>query len=109
MKRVFISHPYSDDPEGSRRRVERICRYMTRTMHYALPISPVHLFSFYEDDAGVREEILEFCYRMIDNCDQVFAFGDSDGCRKEIAYARKQGIPVYGVWYDEQEDIISFL
>ena len=89
MKRVFISHPYKDDPKGNKKRVDTICRELARKGDI-LPISPLHLFSFMEDDRQ-REEILQVCYRLIDICDEVCIYGDSEGCRMERAYALSRG------------------
>jgi hypothetical protein len=88
VKRVFISHPFSSDPEGNRVRVDIICHDLVK--QGILPISPLHLFSFMEDDLQ-REEILQVCFRLIDICDEVWVYGDSEGCRKERAYALSQG------------------
>jgi len=34
-----------------------------------------------------REEILQVCFRLIDICDEVWVYGDSEGCNKERYYA----------------------
>ncbi|MGB9813517.1 MAG: DUF4406 domain-containing protein [Thermovenabulum sp.] len=86
MRKVFISHPYKDDPEGNKKKVDKICRGLTGV----LPISPLHLFSFMDSDNN-REEIMEVCYKLIDICDEVWVYGDSEGCRKEAEYAKKTG------------------
>ena len=88
MKRVFISHPFSSDPEGNRVRVDIICHDLVK--QGILPISPLHLFSFMEDDLQ-REEILHVCFRLIDICDEVWIYGDSEGCEKERDYALSRG------------------
>ena len=88
MKRVFISHPFSSDLEGNRVRVDIICHDSVK--QGILPISPLHLFSFMEDDLH-REEILQVCFRLIDICDEVWVYGDSEGCRMELEYARSIG------------------
>jgi len=84
MKRVFISHPYKDDPKGNKKQADTICRGLAERDDI-LPISPLHLFSFMKDDK--REEILQVCFRLIDICDEVWIYGDSEGCRKEREYA----------------------
>ena len=84
VKRVFISHPFSSDPEGNRVRVDIICHDLVK--QGILPISPLHLFSFMENDLQ-REEILQVCFRLIDICDEVWVYGDSEGCREERGYA----------------------
>ncbi len=104
MKRVFISHPYKDDPKGNKKRVDTICRELAERegkrvdticrelaeREGIFPISPLHLFSFMEDDLQ-REEILQVCFRLIDICDEVWVYGDSEGCRKEREYALSRG------------------
>ena len=89
MRRVFISHPYKDDPKGNKKRVDTICRGLAEKDDI-LPISPLHLFSFMENDDN-REEILQVCYRLIDICDEVWIDGDSEGCEKEREYALSRG------------------
>ena len=88
MKRVFISHPFVSDPEGNRKKVDSICRDLARKG--VLPISPLHLFSFMDNDLQ-REEILQVCFRLIDSCDEVWVYGESEGCRKEMEYALSIG------------------
>jgi len=43
-----------------------------------------------EDDLQ-REEILQTCFRLIDICDEVWIYGDSEGCEKERDYALSRG------------------
>ena len=88
VKRVFISHPFSSDPEGNRVRVDIICHDLVK--QGILPISPLHLFSSMENDDN-REEILQVCFRLIDICDEVWIYGDSEGCEKERDYALSRG------------------
>ena len=96
MRRVFISHPYKDDPKGNKKRADAICRELAERVGI-FPISPLHLFSFMENDDN-REEILQVCFRLIDICDEVWVYGDSEGCRMELEYARSIGkvVRMYG-------------
>ena len=89
MKWVFVSHPYKDDPKGNKKRVDAICRELAERDDI-LPISPLHLFSFLEND-DKREEILQVCFRLIDISDEVWIYGNSEGCRKEKMYALLKG------------------
>jgi hypothetical protein len=89
VKRVFISHPYKDDPKENKKRVDTICRELAKKDDI-LPISPLHLFSFMEND-DKREEILQVCFGLIDICDEFWIYGDSEGCRMELEYARSIG------------------
>ena len=96
-KYAFISHPFINDPEGNRKKADKICKYWVRKG--VIPISPLHLFSFYDNDSE-REKILDICYKLIDIADVVFMYGDSEGCRLEREYAKKRGKPIF-VFYNE--------
>jgi len=90
MKKVFISHPLTGDIEGNRKKVDRICRYIVG--QGLLPISPLHLFSYIdEEDERLRNEIMEVCYRLIDLSDEVWIYGNSEGCKMEKEYAELKG------------------
>lgn len=88
--RVFISHPFANDPKGNRERVERICKTYINKSDCLIPVSPLHLFSYMEGDE-YREGILEVCKELIDICDVVHVYGSSKGCRVEKNYALQQG------------------
>ena len=86
MNRVFISHPYSDNPELRLKQNDYICRNLSDEI---LPISPLHLFAFEYDDSR-REEILQVCFDLIDMCDEVWFYnynGLSKGQICELHYA----------------------
>lgn len=94
-KRVFISHPYQNDPQGNVERANKICkRIVERSRGHILPVSPLHLFSFLEDDKGYRSNIMFICYQIIPICDELWVYGDSEGCRTERQYAEDLGIKV---------------
>ena len=95
MKRVFISHEFKSNPEENFKEVEKICDYIVKYEKGILPISPLHLFSFFDEEKGhYRESIMEMCFRMIDNCDEVWVYGQSSGCQREKRYAKNHGIKV---------------
>jgi nucleoside 2-deoxyribosyltransferase len=98
-KYAFISHPYAGNPTQNKIKVDKVCKYWVKKG--VIPISPLHMFSFYEDDSN-REKILNICYKLIDIVDAVFIYGDSEGCRLEKAYAEKKGKPVF-VFMKEKE------
>lgn len=89
--RIFISHPYASNPELNKIKVDKICRELVAEGY--TPISPLHLFSFYDDDSN-REEVLEVCYHLIECVDELWCYGDSEGCRLEMNYAHCIDIPV---------------
>ena len=89
--RVFLSHPYASNPKLNKEKVEKIAKYMVRKG--ITPLSPLHLFSFYEGDSN-REEIMKICKYLIDIADEVWIYGDSKGCLEELKYAKKKGKPI---------------
>lgn len=91
MRRIFISHPFCDDPEGNMQKADQVCQEVI-SEGAGLPISPLHLFSAPGfDDTLHREGIMTFCMRMIDACDEVWVYGRSRGCDAEERYARNAG------------------
>ena len=94
MKKTFISHPYSDNPELRLKQVDCICRNLPPDI---LPISPLHLFSF-EDNDSRREQILQVCFDLIDMCDEVYVYyyeGVSQGQSSELLYANVEEVDTY--------------
>lgn len=98
IKLVFISHPFSDDPDLHRQKVDKICRNIMSKRNDILPISPLHLFGFIEEEGDFREDIMDTCYHLIDKCDQLWAYvydmKKSEGQHKEVRYALDIGIEV---------------
>ncbi len=96
MKKVFISHPFRDDPEGNMLKVSRICKAIVEKHPDVLPISPLHSLSFLNDEES-REYSLMWCREILKMCDEVWVFGEwekSEGCRKEVSWAKEYGKPV---------------
>lgn len=95
MKKVYISHPFKDDREGNFREVTRICSAIAQTHETVMPVSPIHMFSFLDDEEpDQREKALGYCLNLINDCDEVWVFGewkDSEGCVKEVKMARLLG------------------
>ena len=92
MKRVFISHPLSDDIEKNRKLVDDICKDIMEKHENVLPISPLHMFSYIEEEKNeIRQEIMETCYDLIDDCEEVWIYiydnKKSKGQSKEFIYA----------------------
>jgi len=81
----------SDNIELRRKQNDYICRNLPDDI---LPISPVKMFEF-EDDDSRREEILQVCYDMIDMCDEAwfYKYGDcSMGQLNEMGYCQIEGV-----------------
>jgi hypothetical protein len=96
---IFVSHPYANDPKGNKKKADEICKYLLKQGH--LPLSPLHLFSFMENDTR-RNEIMRICFELIQIADEVWIFGDSEGCQEEKSYAEFIGKPVK-IMYDKPE------
>jgi len=92
MKKVFISHPYANDPIGNKEKVDKICRDLLKD-NICIPVSPLHMFGYMDND-NYRKEVLEVCFRVISVCDEVWVYGHSSGCNQEIQIAKKLGKPV---------------
>jgi hypothetical protein len=95
MKKVFISHPFADDPIGNRRRADKLCKRIAQNEKF-IPISPLHLFGFLEDDAR-REDIMEVCFDLMDMCEEVWVFyydEMSNGQVREYQYAYKNDMEI---------------
>ena len=89
--RVFISHPFQGDEKENIKKVNNICKSIMSKNKDILPISPLHLWSFMEEDGIYRQEILLFCFDMISFSDEVwfYKYGElSSGQKKELEYAK---------------------
>lgn len=93
MRKVFISHPFKNNPELNQLRVEEITSELKHRDDILL-VSPLHLFSMYETEKdGARMFIMDICFDLIESCDEVwfYIYGKmSDGQKKEYEYAKFQ-------------------
>ena len=103
-KRVFISHEYAGNPDKNVARADRICKTILNKYPEYIPISPLHMFSYFDDeDKDFRDPILDFCFDSIENCKVLWTFGYSNGCLQEINKAIREGIPVYVCVFVEED------
>lgn len=95
LKKVYISHPFKNNPKKNMRSVYSICRHIALNMPHILPVSPLNMFSFLNDSNKYeRRKALGYCLRVLSLCDEVWVFGswkESEGCRMEVKEARKLG------------------
>jgi len=96
MKRVFISHPCSDNVPVRRAQNRELIERLRKENPDVLFISPLLLFDYFEEeDPKFRGEILDTCCAMMEFvCDEAWIFGDSQGCKIEREYAKKIGMPI---------------
>jgi hypothetical protein len=91
-KRIFISHPFASDPQANRRSVSEILSRLHKQYPEVTFVSPLHLFSYMESETPQqRKEVMAMCYDLIDLCDEVWSFGESEGCQLEQEYAHVAG------------------
>lgn len=96
---AFISHPYQDNPEENKKKNEAICKQILNENPDVIPISPLSLFSFINEDTEIRDDIMNVCFKLIDLCDEFWSYGKSEGCDMELAYAshrHKRIVKKYG-------------
>ncbi len=93
---VFICSPFSGDVEGNTMRAIRYMRFAVASG--AIPFAPHLLYPqvLDENDASDRELGLFFGMVWLGKCDELWVFGRqiSAGMSREIAKAKKRGIPI---------------
>lgn len=92
--KVYVAHPYSDDPAANVERIRAICRGVVAEGH--LPIAPQLYLPAFIDEATDREIALRFCLELVACCDALWFYGPriSKGMEREISTAQALGIPV---------------
>lgn len=91
-RKIYIAHPFRDDPKGNMEKVAEICRDV-KSDYGVTPISPIHAFSFLDPHFDNMDDCLE----LLSMCDQLWLYGDwknSRGCSAEFKYAMTHGIAV---------------
>ena len=93
-RRIYVCHPYADDPETNTERVRGICRALTDSGY--LPIAPHVYLPQFIDEGTERERALSLCLELVGTCDEVRVYGGriTSGMRREIEYAEARAIPV---------------
>ena len=93
---VFICSPFAGDVVGNTMRAKRYMRFAV--VKGAIPFAPHLLYPqvLDEDDPSERELGLFFGMVWLGKCDELWVFGRhrSVGMEREIAKAKKRGIPV---------------
>ena len=86
MKKVYIAHPFRDDPSSNLNKVGKICREIIKRCPDIVPVSPLHLFCYLSPE----EDVMDRCLALLESCDEVWFYGDwvkSEGCRTEYQAA----------------------
>ena len=93
-KLLFISHPYSDNPDDNKKKVNKICKKLFN--EGKIPLSPLHMLSYMSDDRHRKAIILICKSLMVVSTECLFYMYEelSEGQKIEIDYAGKIGKPV---------------
>jgi hypothetical protein len=93
-RRVYVCHPFADDPEANAERVRGICRALTESGF--LPIAPHLYLPQFLDEETERDRALSLCLELVGACDEVRVYGGrvTSGMRREIERAEAMSIPV---------------
>ena len=93
MATVFVSHPFSTEPEANQALVAAIARRLAHEGH--VPVAPQIYLPRFVDEITERDRAMRICLGLLSLCDEVRVYGDpSAGMRVEIAEARRLGIPI---------------
>jgi hypothetical protein len=109
MPKVFICSPFAGDTARNTTNAVRYCAFAMSVGY--IPFAP-HLFfpQFMDDgDPEQRELGLFMGGVFLDDCREVWVFGDtiSPGMEREIARARKRGLPTR-YFNDRCEEVIRY-
>ena len=93
-RRIYVCHPFTDDPQASTDRVRELCRALTESGY--LPVAPQLYLPQFLDEATERERALSLCLELVGACDEVRVYGGrvTAGMRREIERAEALSIPV---------------
>lgn len=93
-RRVYVCHPYRNDPEENAARVAEICRSLLQRGYF--PMAPqLYVPQFVEEDEDV-ERVLGLCLDLMNGCDELWVYGKriTPGMQMEIDRAEARRLPV---------------
>lgn len=98
MKKIYIAHPYSNDP-ANKENVEQIIKDITENHPDIVPISPIHSFGYLYTDVSYLKG-MRYCLELLALCDELWlcrGWEDSRGCNMEREFAIANDIPIQEV------------
>ena len=105
---VYIASPFAGDTERNTERARGYCRLAVSKG--CIPLAPHLLYPQFMDDGDLRQRELGlfFATVLLGKCDELWVFGEriSDGMSREIAKARKRGLPIR-YWSSRCEEVSS--
>lgn len=104
---VYIASPFAGTTERNTERAKGYCRFAVSKG--CIPLAPhLHYPQFMDDDDREQRELaLFFALVLLGKCDELWVFGKpSDGMSREIAKARKRGIPIK--YYNHKCEVLEY-
>lgn len=93
---VYICSPLRGDVQANIVKANYYARFAYEQGN--IPVAPHAIFTQFlnDDNAQERESGMRMGLQLLDRCDELWAFGPtiSDGMKKEIEHARRNGVPV---------------
>jgi len=107
MKRIYVCHPFADDPKGNASKVRAICRALVDEGH--LPIAPQLYLPVFIDEKTERELALRLCVELVGCCAALWFYGTAitSGMELEMSAAQERGIPVVNRLYPHRVETSS--
>lgn len=93
-RRVYVCHPFGDDPAGNAQVIRRLCRQLLDQDE--VPVAPQLYLPEFLDEEVERERALEVCLELIGTCDELRVFGGriTPGMQRELLHARASGMRI---------------
>ena len=105
---IYVASPFAGDTEHNTERARGYCRFAVSKG--CIPLAPHLLYPQFMDDGDLRQRELGlfFATVLLGKCDELWVFGEriSDGMSREIAKARKRGLPIR-YWSSRCEEVSS--
>ena len=104
---VYLASPFAGDTERNIERARGYCRFAVSKG--CIPIAPhLHYPQFMDDDDKEQRELgMFFALVLLGKCDELWVFGKpSEGMSREIAKAKKRGIPIK--YYNHKCEVLEY-
>jgi hypothetical protein len=101
-KLIYVCSPYRGDVVENEKKAMKYCRFVIGCNK--APLAPHLLYPrFLNDSSPLEREIaMQINKILLERCDELWVFGNdiTQGMGKEVAYAKKLGIPMK--WFKEE-------
>jgi DNA polymerase-3 subunit epsilon len=94
-RRVYVCHPFANDPAGNIERVRVISRRLLD--EGLMPVAPHLYLPQLLEEGSERERALSLCLELLATCDEVRVFGGlvTAGMERELREAKRLGLPAH--------------